>query len=162
MKHNADLIPTVIPCSSLSIRTDFSTNKTPWTVLDGYVNNYLNAFAPWHQMSCVILCSFVLYNNLSSICRPLILLIMLYLDTTRFFIKRKIKMNLWNVLIWQCHLAVTKRKDSKFHHWHASWISTHKKWILNLRIFLFLNAVCFHLSMKYSLQLQMFTCTNNK
>lgn len=31
---------------------------------------------------------------------------------------------MWKILILQCHPAVTKRKDSKFHHWHASWIST--------------------------------------
>lgn len=105
-KRNVDLIPTVTPCSSSSIRTDFFTNKIPCTVLDGYVDFYFkrNFSAPWRWY-----------------------LVSLYLSwyTVRFWWKRKRERRCkMCILILQCHPAVTKRKDSKFHHWHASWIST--------------------------------------
>lgn len=124
MKRNVDLIPTVIPCFSLSIRIDFFTNKTPWTLLDGYVYNY---FACLHTF---IPNSYRLYNkilfslfSLTFIPHRVLSCSTSWSQLMQLVKERSSNERKCNISIWQCHPTVTKRKDSKFHHWHASWVS---------------------------------------
>ena len=67
-------------------------------------------------------CLTPLHQTLYRVCFVLLILTSFAIFHSPISLKEK-RRKLWNILLWQCHPAVTKRKDSKFHHWHSLWIS---------------------------------------
>lgn len=64
-----------------------------------------------------------IHNCLSSMIFFSHVLFLPHLDQSSIFIRATKEKEKETILILQCHPVVTKRKDSKFHHWHASWVS---------------------------------------